>query len=143
MLEASVGTSLGSRAGNSAGRFSKRPKCATITAGMARTRVLSPEGERQLGLLVGAGVTVATAAGALGVSTRTAQRVLARQRAEPETLEELIASLPTPEEALAAFSVALSPVRVSRRRRSGSWRTSAEWLEAERPESWSLPADRT
>jgi len=109
---------------------------------MARTRKLRPEGERQLGLLVGAGVTVAVAASAVGCSRRTAQRVLARQRAgcEPETLEEVLAALPTLQEVLASFSVAPPRVRAPRRRRSGGWRASAEWLEAERPESWSLPA---
>jgi hypothetical protein len=71
---------------------------------MARRSALNKVEERQLELLVEAGVTQEIAARALGVSRRTAQRALARLQAErePETLEDLLASLPTIDEMLAA-----------------------------------------
>jgi hypothetical protein len=95
-----------------------------------------------MALLVDAGVTIAVAAAALGVSRRTGQRVLARQRGrEGESLEELCASLPTLQETLAAFSPTSS--RAPRRRRPvEGWREAARWLEEEHPESWGLPGPR-
>jgi hypothetical protein len=78
---------------------------------MARRRVLNRVQERQLERLVEAGVTQAVAARAFGVSPRTAQRSLARLRAErePKTLDELIESLPTLDEMLAARVPTLPP----------------------------------
>jgi hypothetical protein len=71
--------------------------------------------------MVDAGVRQDVAARALGVSRRTVQRALARERAGRglQTLDELLAAVPSLDEVLAA-----PPRRRGRRRRSDSWRLS-------------------
>jgi hypothetical protein len=104
---------------------------------MARRPALNKVEERQLELLVEAGVTQAIAARALGVSRSTAQRSLARLRAErePETLDDLLAALPTIDEMLAALPPRL-PVRQRQHGSSTAWRESARALEQMAPERW-------
>jgi hypothetical protein len=97
---------------------------------MGRRRALSDEQEQTLVALVDrARIPVEVAGRALGVSRRTAQRALARQRAgrEPATLAELLAELPSLDEVLELAD--LSPPRRRRRRRPGSWQEAAEELE--------------
>jgi hypothetical protein len=70
----------------------------------------------------------------MGVSRRTVARVLARRRAErePQTLDELLASV---EVDIAAILAAPSPSRARRRRRL-DWQASARFLEQNYPERW-------
>jgi hypothetical protein len=103
-----------------------------------RPRVLSPASESQLGALLDVGVRQEVAAVAVGCSLRTVQRYAARRRAasEPETLEELLASLPSVEEIVAG---APRPPRAARGRSRG-WRTAAAALERQYPERWAVKA---
>jgi hypothetical protein len=122
----------------------KLEKTARVSAkmqGMAgRPRALTAEQEHTLEQLVDAGIPHATVARAMGVSRRTVVRVLARRRAqrEPQTLDELLASIETDAQAI----LAKPPRSRATRRRGLDWRTSARFLELNYPKRWGGPLGR-
>jgi transcriptional regulator with XRE-family HTH domain len=105
-----------------------------MTCMAGRPRALTAEQEHQLEHLVDAGIPHEHVARAMGVSRRTVARVLARRRAErePQTLDELLASIETDSAAILAGP---PPSRAMRRRRH-DWRASARFLEQNYPERW-------
>jgi hypothetical protein len=94
-----------------------------------RHRALTDEQERQLEKLVDVGIRHALVASALGVSRSTVTRTLARRRAEPETLAQLLARIDRD------FDEPPRPGALRRRGRD-DWQASARLLEANFPERW-------
>jgi transcriptional regulator with XRE-family HTH domain len=108
---------------------------------VGRPPVITPRIETQLAALLDCGVTQERAALAVGVSRRTVQRFAAarRQEPEPQTLEELLAAMPTFEEVLADADRARAHARRSRRASERDWREVARMLEHDAPERWAPP----
>lgn len=104
---------------------------------MARPTVLTPRVRGQLGALLDAGVTQQVAANALGISRRSVTRYVGGERGAgaPQTLAELIATLPTVEQVVAD---AERPQERRRRRRRApkQWEEAAAFLAASAPERW-------
>jgi transcriptional regulator with XRE-family HTH domain len=109
-----------------------------------RPRVLDAEGEATLDALLEAGLDQASAARAVGCSTRTVQRFEARRRATPDppqSLDALLDSFPSIEDTLAELEAAplakpMSRPRGRRRRARPEWRESARRLEELYTERW-------
>jgi hypothetical protein len=116
-------------------------RCATITA-VGRRTVITPKVERQLDALLDV-VPQERAALAVGISRRSVQRYAARRRkeAEPQTLDELLASLPSFEEITADDGRARPPARRRRRARARGWEEAARMLETQAPQRWGPPVD--
>jgi hypothetical protein len=104
-----------------------------------RPTVITAKIDRQLEALLDAGVTQGVAASALGIGRRTVTRWVARRRRSPETLEELVASLPTVEELLAQPS--RPPNRPRRNKGRPAWRDAAEALEAAYGRRWGVSGE--
>jgi hypothetical protein len=105
--------------------------------------VITPKVERQLDALLDV-VSQERAALAVGISRRSVQRYAARCRkeGEPQSLEQLLASLPTFEEIMADNGRRRPPPpRRRRRSRERGWEKLAEMLETEAPQRWGSPAD--
>jgi hypothetical protein len=104
---------------------------------VGRSRVITPELAPQLEVLLAAGVTQRRASLALGVSERSISRFVAQQRqpAPPETLEEVLGSLPRLDEVLADLDRPRPRPRRPPKRDRG-WQAAAAWLERERPGGW-------
>jgi hypothetical protein len=101
---------------------------------MGRHRAITGARERELAALLDAGVTQQRAAELLGVGLRTVNRWAgerARSAGAGETLEEILAGIPSLEELLAG----VERPRRRRRRRTG-WEEAAVRLEAEFPDRW-------
>jgi hypothetical protein len=105
---------------------------------MGRPPALDARAEEEAALLLDVGVRQTVVARACGVSTRTIQRIAARHRrdAVEPSLEQLLASLPSPEQVLAEPS---HPVRKRKRKRRPAWRDVADALETQFPQRWNPP----
>jgi transcriptional regulator with XRE-family HTH domain len=112
-------------------------RCATIGR-VGRPTVITRRIEEQLAAMRDAGVTQERAAIACNIGRRTVQRWEARRGREPEpqTLEEVLASLPTLEEIMADDRP--RPLGRRRRSRKRDWQKAARMLEQEAPERWDL-----
>jgi hypothetical protein len=107
---------------------------------VGRRSVITPTLAEQLAALLDCGVTQERAALAVGISRRTVQRFASRrkQHAEPQTLEQVLAEIPSLDQVIAAGARARPRPGARRKKRASEsgWEQVARMLETDVPERW-------